>query len=106
MSVISVDAIDVREIFPGIRARIVHTDRTSQSWVELDEGVAFPRHQHPHEQTVNVLEGTLELVVGGQTHRLDPGQTYVIPPDVPHSGRALSRCRVLDVFAPVREDYR
>jgi len=53
-----------------------------------------------------VLEGTLELVVGGQTHRLDPGQTYVIPPDVPHSGRALSRCRVLDVFAPVREDYR
>ena len=106
MSVISVDAIDVREIFPGIRARIVHTDRTSQSWVELDEGVAFPTHQHPHEQAVNVLEGTLELVVGGQTHRLDPGQTYVIPPDVPHSGRALSRCRVLDVFAPVREDYR
>ena len=34
------------------------------------------------------------------------GQVFVIPPDVPHSGRALTRCRVLDVFAPVREDYR
>lgn len=106
MAVISLDAISVREIFPGIRARIVHTERTSQSWVELDEGVAFPAHQHPHEQTVNVLEGTLELVVDGQTHRLDPGQTYAIPPNVPHSGRAVSRCRVLDVFAPAREDYR
>ena len=106
MAVISVDAIQVREIFPGIRARIVHTERTSQSWVELDEGVAFPKHQHPHEQAVNVLEGTLELDVGGRTHRLSAGQSYVIPPDVPHAGRALTRCRVLDVFAPVREDYR
>ena len=106
MSVISVDSIAVREIFPGIRARIVHTDRTSQSWVELDEGATFPRHQHPHEQAVNVLDGMLELVVDGQTHRLSAGQVFVVPPDVPHSGRALTRCRVLDVFAPVREDYR
>ena len=106
MAVISVESLNVREIFPGIRARIVHTDRTSQSWVELDQGVSFPTHQHPHEQAVNVLEGTLELVVDGQSHRLAAGQTYVIPPDVPHSGRALTSCRVLDVFAPVREDYR
>lgn len=25
---------------------------------------------------------------------------------VPHSGRALTDCRVIDVFYPVREDYR
>jgi quercetin dioxygenase-like cupin family protein len=37
---------------------------------------------------------------------LTPGQAFVIPPDVPHSGRAHSACRVLDVFAPVRDDYR
>jgi quercetin dioxygenase-like cupin family protein len=89
-----------------MRARIVHTDRTSQSWVELDDGVTFPTHHHPHEQAVNVLEGTLELVVDGETYRLSAGQVFVVPPDVPHSGRALTRCRVLDVFAPVREDYR
>jgi unsaturated pyranuronate lyase len=104
--VISVDAIRVREIFPGIRARIVHTDRTSQSWIELDQGTAFPTHQHPHEQTVNVLEGQLELMVDGQLLRLSAGQTCVIPPDIPHSGRALTPCRVLDVFAPARDDYR
>ena len=106
MAVIAVDSIGVREIFPGVRARIVHTARTSQSWVELDEGAAFPTHQHPHEQAVNVLEGSLELVVSGQTHQLSAGQVFVIPPDAPHSGRALTRCRVLDVFAPARDDYR
>jgi quercetin dioxygenase-like cupin family protein len=102
----SLGAVPQREIFPGFRARVVHSDRTSHSWVEADAGASFPEHRHPHEQVVNVLEGELELVVGGETCRLTPGLVYVIPPDVPHSGRAVTACRVLDVFAPVREDYR
>ena len=53
-----------------------------------------------------MLAGTLELTVSGETHTLRPGDVFVIPPGVLHSGRALSQCRVLDVFAPVREDYR
>ena len=106
MSQIAIDKLPVKEIFPGIRARLVHSARTTQSWVELDAGARFREHQHPHEQTVNVLEGTLELVVGGETVVLSAGESYVIPPDVPHSGQARSSCRVLDVFAPVRDDYR
>ena len=106
MANLTIDSLNVREIFPGIRARIVHTGRTSQSWVEIDEGAAFPEHSHPHEQTVTVLEGTLELNVDGARHVLNSGTVYVIPPDARHSGRALTACRVLDVFAPVREDYR
>ena len=106
MSVVQLNTVPVKEIFPGIRARVVHTERTSQSFVEIQAGASFPQHQHPHEQTVNMLEGELEIVVGSETHRLTPGQVLVIPPDVPHSGRALTNCRVLDVFAPTRDDYR
>jgi quercetin dioxygenase-like cupin family protein len=106
MPLVTLDSIKVREIFPGLRARVVHSDRTSQSWVEVDEGASFPEHHHPHEQVVNVLSGTLDLVVDGQTTRLTPGMAFVIPPNVPHSGRAITACRVLDVFSPVRDDYR
>ena len=106
MSLVPIATLPVREIFPGFRARIVHTGRTSQSWIEIDAGASFPEHQHPHEQIVNVLEGELEVTAGGITHRLTPGQVLVIPGDVPHSGRAITDCRVLDVFAPTREDYR
>jgi quercetin dioxygenase-like cupin family protein len=106
MSLFTLRSIDVREIFPGLRARIVHSARTSQSWVEIDEGATFPEHHHPHEQVVSVLEGVLELTVNGEVFQLGPGDIFVIAPNVPHSGRALSACQVLDVFAPVREDYR
>jgi quercetin dioxygenase-like cupin family protein len=106
MPQIAIDTLSVREIFPGFRARLVHTERTSQSWVDIDAGASFPEHRHPHEQIVNVLYGELELVVDGTPHRMTPGLVFVIPPEVPHSGRAITNCRVLDVFAPVREDYR
>jgi len=106
MPLIALDALPVREIFPGFRARLVHTDRVSHSWVDIDAGGAFPEHHHPHEQVVSVLEGELELTAGGVTHRLTPGTVFVIPPNVPHSGRAITDCRVLDAFSPAREDYR
>jgi quercetin dioxygenase-like cupin family protein len=35
-----------------------------------------------------------------------PGTVCAIPPDARHSGRALTACRIMDVFYPVREDYR
>lgn len=106
MPLIVLDRVPVRELFPGLRARLVHTDQVTHSWVEVDEGATFPEHHHPHEQIVNVLSGELELVVDGVTHRLTPGMVFVIPPNATHSGRGITACRVLDAFAPVREDYK
>ena len=106
MPLIQIDRLPVREIFQGLRARLIHTDRVSHSWVTIDAGATFPEHQHPHEQIVSMIEGELELIVDGVAHRLTPGQVFVIPPDARHSGRALTACRVLDAFAPVRDDYR
>lgn len=106
MPLIEIDRLPIREIFSGLRARLIHTGRVSHSWVEIDAGAAFPEHQHPHEQIVSIIAGELELVVDGVAHRLTPGQVFVIPPDARHSGRAMTACRVLDAFAPVRDDYK
>ena len=100
------DTLPTRELFPGFSARLVHTPLVTQSFVECTAGCAFPEHQHPHEQTVIVIEGELELVVGGETHRLTPGQVFAIPGNVPHSGRAVVTTRVIDVFSPPREDLK
>lgn len=106
MPIVKLEALAVREIFPGLRARLIHSDRVTHSWVDVDAGAAFPEHQHPHEQIVSVLEGELELVVNGEAHRLMPGVVFVIPPNAPHYGRGITACRVLDAFAPVRDDYK
>jgi len=106
MPLVELAALPVREIFPELRARLIHSERVTHSWVELDAGATFPEHHHPHEQIVSILSGELQLVVDGTAHTLTPGVVFVIPPNAKHSGGSLKGCRVLDAFAPVREDYK
>ena len=98
--------IPVREILPGFRGQFIHSDHMTLVYWSIDPGKGIPTHSHPHEQVVNLLEGELELIVAGTRHVLTPGQIYAIPGHVEHSARAITPTRVLDVFSPVREDYR
>lgn len=105
MPLVHLDALDVREIVKGYHGRMVHGQRVTLAFWHIDPDHPLPEHSHEHEQVVVVQEGRLQLTVDGQSHVLEPGQVYVIPPHVPHSAVALTPCRVLDVFSPVRADY-
>ncbi len=98
--------MDSREMVPGFHARMVHADHMTFSVWNVEAEALLPEHSHPHEQISTVLQGTFELTVGGNTKTLQPSMVVVIPSDVPHSGRALTPCKMLDVFHPVREDFR
>jgi quercetin dioxygenase-like cupin family protein len=97
---------EAREVMPGYRGRFVHSDHTTHAYWEIEADSPPPEHAHPHEQIVNVLEGTYELFIDGGSHVLSAGDVLVIPGGVPHSGRSHTDCKILDVFSPVREEYR
>lgn len=62
-------------------------------------------HAHPHEQSGYVISGKYTMTVGDQEYELNPGDSYAIPGNVPHSFRVIEGGEVIDVFTPVREDY-
>ena len=95
-----------REIMPGFRGHFVHSEHTTHVFWDAMEGASVPDHSHPHEQIVNMLEGTLELVVDGMKFVLNAGDVLVIEGGRVHGGVALTACKILDVFSPVREEYR
>jgi quercetin dioxygenase-like cupin family protein len=98
--------IKAREIVPGFHGKFVHSDHMTISFWEVEAGAVLPDHAHPHEQITTVLEGKFELTVAGETRVVGPGEVAIIPGQVKHSGRAITPCRLLDVFYPCREDYR
>jgi quercetin dioxygenase-like cupin family protein len=91
---------------PGFHGQFIHSDTMTFAYWRIVASSILPEHSHPHEQVVNMLEGELDLVVDGVTHTLRTGDVFAIPGNATHSGRALTDCRVLDVFCPVREDYK
>lgn len=105
MSLVDLNSLKELQLAKGIRARVVNTGNISVAHVTCDEGALLPLHSHHNEQLVNVIEGVLELIVNGETLVVEPGQAVVLPPMVPHSGRAVKACYVVDIFHPVREDF-
>ncbi len=75
--------------------------------ITFEPGAVVPLHSHPHEQLGIVIRGEQVLVVGGVEHALGPLDAYSIPGGVEHSAHCgPDGALVLDVFQPVREDYR
>ena len=74
--------------------------------VELDPSTVVPEHRHENEQLGIVLRGSVTFRVGDEVRDLEAGGTWRIPPNVPHDVHVgPDGAVVIDVFAPVREDW-
>jgi quercetin dioxygenase-like cupin family protein len=95
------------ELAPGVRMFPLFGDGAMLMLVELEPGAVVPSHSHPHEQLGLVLSGTITFDIGGAKHELGPDGAYRVPGGVEHGAVAgPAGCRVVDIFQPVREDYR
>ena len=95
-----------KELMPGITGYYAHGENMTFGLVELKAGASVPMHHHIHEQTTYIVEGQLDVVIGGEPCSLTAGMYHVIPSNIPHSAIAKVDCKAIDVFSPVREDYK
>jgi len=102
----SIKDITPRELVNGFTGRYIHGTSLTLGYVEIKAGNKLPEHQHVHEQITFIIEGQLDMTIGGKPCSLTAGMYYVIPSNVPHSAIAKTDCKAIDVFNPVREDYK
>jgi quercetin dioxygenase-like cupin family protein len=56
--------------------------------VDFDPGAAFPRHRHPGEEIIYVIEGSIEYEVeGAPTKTYKAGEVLMVPAGVIHSAK-------------------
>lgn len=100
-----INHLPLHEILPGMRGRFVHSQHMTFAFWEIDAGFDLPAHNHPHEQVTHMIEGIFELAINGKARQLNAGAMAIIPGNAAHSGKAITDCRILDIFYPKREDY-
>ncbi len=90
----------------GIKIKTVaHGEKTLMAEFHMTKGADLPEHRHPHEQTGYLISGKLILMIDKERHMVEPGDTWCIPGDIPHSAEVLENSVVVEVFSPVREDF-
>jgi len=91
----------------NIRRKQIWLDKIMHVLVEIKAGAAAPIHQHPHEQTGYILQGTLNVTVKDKEKILQAGEGYLVPPNTPHGVVVIgdTDALIFDTFTPVRQDF-
>jgi quercetin dioxygenase-like cupin family protein len=72
--------------------------------VDIDPGVVAPKHTHPGEEIIYVLEGTLEYEVEGQPPvTLKAGDVLFIPAATIHAAKNVGRGNAAELATYVVE---
>ena len=95
------------EMLPGVvRRTLSDGERMMLIEVTIENGAVVPLHSHPHEQVGYLVSGRLLFELGDEKRELSPGDSWLVPSNVPHQVTALEPSVAIDIFAPPREEYR
>lgn len=87
----------------GVVSRTIAKARGgSMTLFAFDAGQELSEHTAPFDAFVQVLDGTVELTIGGEPVVAREGETVRMPAGVPHAVRALAPFKMLLVM--VRSD--
>jgi unsaturated pyranuronate lyase len=97
----------LRELAQGVTTRIFAGEQAMLSVVTMEPNSQGTLHHHPEEQWGVLLEGSGVRVQDGEEIPIKKGDFWRTPGNVPHTLRAGPQgCRVLDIFAPPRAEYK
>jgi len=94
--------ISEEQVNPLASRQMIHTETMTVVRRRLSKGAMLRLHRHPDEQISMLERGKLRFVVAGEEEIVSGGQTYVIPPNAPHSVEALEDSVVMDLFSTPR----
>ena len=61
----------------------------------FDKGEGLSEHTTPFDALVQALDGSAEILIGGEIQLLHSGECIILPSKIPHAVRAVSRFKML-----------
>jgi quercetin dioxygenase-like cupin family protein len=81
----------------ALKTGVLQSEHGQLVFFQIYKDVDIPPHSHKAQWGI-VLEGEIEMTVGGETRTYGPGSTYYIPADVVHSARVPAGAKAIDFF--------
>ncbi len=94
--------LEVIERKPGWFGRYFHSLNMTIAHYDFKAGSTVHEHFHEQEEVWDVIEGQVEITLDGVKQVAGPGMAAVVPPNVPHSLRAITDGKAIVVDYPLR----
>ena len=106
MKRINWDNLPEHQVVEGLYGKFFHSQTMTIVQWRFEAGADLPLHNHPHEQITLIQKGKLELTIDNNRYILTTGDTMPIASNISHGGKAVEATVALDIFHPVREDFK
>ena len=80
-----------------LKTNVLQAEQGQVVFFQALKDVVMPAHSHK-DQWGTVLEGQVEITIGGENRLYGPGSSYYIPAGVVHSAKAPAGAKVIDFF--------
>ncbi len=98
--------IEKEQAGEGVVRRVLsYTDEVMVVQNHFQKGAVGALHHHPHTQITYVVSGQFEFEIGGEKKVVNPGDSMLKKDGVEHGCVCLEEGILLDIFAPMREDF-
>jgi quercetin dioxygenase-like cupin family protein len=61
----------------------------------FDKGEGLSEHTAPFDAMVQVLDGVVEITIGGTPYVLKSGESIIMPASIPHALKAIERFKMM-----------
>ena len=78
-----------------VSRQITKADAGNVTLFAFDMGQELSEHTAPFDALVHLLDGEAEVRLAGVPHLLSAGDAIIMPADVPHALRAVTRFKML-----------
>lgn len=100
--------VPVEQVNDKMKRQLVYGEKVMVSRIQFEDGCIVPLHHHENEQITQVVSGQMRFWFGADESEiieLGPGDTIVIPANLPHKALTIGPVEEIDIFAPPRQDW-
>ena len=78
-----------------VSKHIIKNESGNISLFAFDKGEGLTEHTAPFDASVFIVHGTADIIINGQSHLLNAGETIIMPAHIPHALKAVEQFKMV-----------
>jgi quercetin dioxygenase-like cupin family protein len=81
-----------------VSKQVIKKETGNVTLFAFDKGEGLSEHTTPFDALVSVLDGEVEIKIGGEHHILKTGEAIIMPANIPHALKGIEKFKMMLVM--------
>ncbi len=78
-----------------VSKQVIKAEKGNVTLFAFDAGQGLSEHSAPFDALVQVIDGSVQVMIGGNPFELKAGESIIMPANIPHSLKAITAFKMI-----------